>query len=378
MTPEEFALLKQSGHMLEEYINQEPAQVALQTGIAPLASWIKTLQKCRTKLPEYYAARCIVPQISYEQCTSQAVAMSREFGGGALAVDLTCGLGVDSWALSKSFKKVLAVEIDPLRAAIARHNFELLGVDNIEVVVECAEDFVAKFRGKADFIFIDPARRDGKGQKIYSPQQSSPNVVELLPRLKEISKRIVIKLSPLFDVAECWHIFGQEIAVEVVSQKGECREVVVHIGSESPKTITNTIVGGDNGVQRLTYPYNTEPPTAPIDVERNYLSLPDVAFYKSRTISWLIKGENAIYDNYIFSSQALTGLPLRCFKINQVMNYKPKELKKVLRSQGVTSATIYMRGTRYSMERVRKELALKEGTEATFFLTRDSVYFVTL
>ena len=141
---------KESRELIERHIDGDPARLALKLRNPAVTRQIRILQKCRTKLPAYYAARCIVPQIAYEQASSEAAATARTEsilpfipeGERKLAVDLTCGLGVDSLALSRVFDRVIAAELDPLRAETARWNFERLGVGNIEVVHRSAEDFL--------------------------------------------------------------------------------------------------------------------------------------------------------------------------------------------------------------------------------------------
>ena len=153
MEPNEFDFLTspEGLALVEQHIDDDPARLALKLRHPAVTRQIQMLQKCRTKLPGYHAARCIVPPIAYEQASSEATAAARTAGildaipdgERRLAIDLTCGLGVDSLALSRAFERVVTVETDPLRAAIARWNFSHLGADNITVVRASAEEFVA-------------------------------------------------------------------------------------------------------------------------------------------------------------------------------------------------------------------------------------------
>ncbi len=105
---------------------------------ALVATQVKYLGRAAAKLPSYRAARCILPPRAFEQASSEACAAHKRIGGEAV-LDLTCGLGVDAFALSRRFGRVVTLERDPLLARIARDNFARLGVTNVEVVCASAE-----------------------------------------------------------------------------------------------------------------------------------------------------------------------------------------------------------------------------------------------
>lgn len=379
MTYDDFTLLQDAD--IEPFISMSATQVAFKSGAAAIASQVKTLQKAASKLPSYHAARCILPKISYEQSTSEAVADSRGYARGNLAIDLTCGLGVDSFYLSKNYKKVIAIELDPLRADIARHNFKLLQAHNIEVVTSSAEDFLADFTEQADLIFIDPARRDDTGNKVYSIEDSSPNVLHLLPILRKIAPQIIIKLSPLFDIDECFRLFGADCAVEIVSHNNECKEVVVKFGMATQHKIINTIIGTP------TKHIVCEPKNDTLKLQNiataQFLYVPDVAFYKSRTVEQMLGGTDAHYQGgYVLTSHPLENFHGRGYKIQATLPYHPKNIKKILAQQKIKNITIHQRLFPYSNTQIHKELATKEGNGQKLFFSmvdlQATVFFVTL
>ena len=113
---------------------RSPGRVALSLREhgALIATQIKYLQRARVKLPSYYAALCILPPLSFEQSSSEETASVKRYSGDT-CLDLTCGLGVDAFYLSKRFRQVIAVERNAELSEIARINFRLLGVQNIRV-----------------------------------------------------------------------------------------------------------------------------------------------------------------------------------------------------------------------------------------------------
>lgn len=167
--------------------------------------------------------------------------------------DLTGGLGVDSWAFSEVAEEVLYNEMNPALAAAARHNFKALGVTNIfiknsEATSDSLKDIFGDFR--PDVIFLDPARRDSAGQKVFLLEDCSPDVLKILPELFGISRFVLLKLSPMADITMAverldrtyeeylekasgkgWN--GQWVReVHVVASGGECKELLILLDGE--------------------------------------------------------------------------------------------------------------------------------------------------
>jgi len=167
--------------------------------------------------------------------------------------DLTGGLGVDSWAFSEVAEEVLYNEMNPALAAAARHNFKALGVTNIfiknsEATSDSLKDIFGDFR--PDVIFLDPARRDSTGKKVFLLEDCSPDVLKILPELFGISRFVLLKLSPMADITMAverldrtyeeylekasgkgWN--GQWVReVHVVASGGECKELLILLDRE--------------------------------------------------------------------------------------------------------------------------------------------------
>lgn len=249
MTHEEvdWLLREESRQTVLKYLDERPERLALRLGGggALLATQLKYLQRARTKLPSYYRARCILPPLAFEQASSEAVAAEKRYGG-ALCIDLTCGLGVDSAHFSKSFDRVIAVERDPVTARVAAVNFSLLGISNIEVVNDSAEHFIESFPGTADLVYADPARRGEGNRKVFRFEECSPDIVSLLPAIREKTRRVVVKASPLFDIDEAFRLFGDRITVDIVSRQGECKEVLIDVPSapDAPAGSVRAVAAG--------------------------------------------------------------------------------------------------------------------------------------
>ena len=167
--------------------------------------------------------------------------------------DLTGGLGVDSWAFSEVAEEVLYNEMNPELAAAARHNFQALGATNIfirncEATAYSLEEILGDF--KPDVIFMDPARRDSVGKKVFLLEDCSPDVLKMLPQMFETSRFILLKISPMADITMVverldrtyesfldenhkggWN--GQWVReVHVVASCGECKELLILLDRE--------------------------------------------------------------------------------------------------------------------------------------------------
>ncbi len=376
-------LSEQDQALVEQNLQCTPSQVALRTGNRLVAQCVDTLQRARTKLPSYYDARCFILPISYEQSSSEVVAASRYWGSGEMALDLTCGLGVDSLYISKYFSRVVSSEIDPERAAIARYNFERLSIDNIQVRECSAQDLLSSGEfTKVDLIFCDPARRDDKGAKRHALEDCSPNIVELMPQMLKLSRRVMVKLSPLFDVAELFNIFGGQAMVEVISHRGECKEVVLHLGEEVRSgCVLHTIIDGEGESRRVMIDYFADlAPAGSVGscdlTQCSWLYVADVALVKSRSIArYMYKDfSNTPYINagaYVLSEGELDGFAGQGYPLQNVWEYKPKHLKKQFKDLGLTTATIRLSAFPYPQSQVFKQLALKEGSGADLFCFRE-------
>ena len=191
---------------------------------------------------------------------------SPEDGLSAMA-DLTGGYGVDTYFLSELFACTDYVEQNAELCRIATHNFTLSQKSKVErqklsiaVHNTTAEDFlqcsgptakrsysISGHTGEAghsptgySLIFLDPARRDSHGGKVFKLADCTPNVVELLPTLLDHlapDGRIMLKLSPMLDITQALKELSLvqrtsvlrtlSWSVHVVAVKNEVKEVLL-------------------------------------------------------------------------------------------------------------------------------------------------------
>ena len=177
-------------------------------------------------------------RLSCEQCSSELTARYKaSLVSGEKMADLTGGYGVDTYFLSEKFQHTDYVEQNAELCRIAAHNFGLRKQDSeISIQNGSAEEFL-RTAEHYDLIYVDPARRDSHGGKVFRLEDCTPNVVELLPELLKHSKRLLLKLSPILDITQAINELASiNWDIHVVAIKNEVKEVLLLSGGNG--TIT--------------------------------------------------------------------------------------------------------------------------------------------
>ena len=381
MTREEILLLDapELRAAVEANIDRDPTAVALDKRLphaALVATQVKYLQRARRKLPSYFAARAIIPSLAFEQSSSEEAAACKEWTGRR-CIDLTCGLGVDAFALSQRFAEVITVERDEAVAEAARINFARLGATNITVVNDTAEAFLQRFAeagGTADLIYADPDRRSETGRKLVLLEECRPDIRALLPLLRRLTPRIAVKLSPLFDVAEAFRIFGSRSRVCAISQHGECKELLAETGDTIDAPAVGATVLGRGEVWFSADETPAAPPI-PFAPPYGYLLMPDVALRVTRTTvryaaACLPDAFAAPDGGYLFLNRLPDRPPLgRLFAIVSCERFDPARLKRSLRERGIRSAEIYLHRFPQGSTALARRLGIREGGETRLAFT---------
>lgn len=217
-------------------------------------------RKIASKLPSWTAKEgLLIPsQLSLEQCSSEAAArykaalVASHSKSKPKLADLTGGLGIDSLAFSEVCSEVLYNEENPVLAEAAAHNFNLLGRKNISVISNSAESIVCSL-GAFDWIYIDPARRDSAGRKVFLLEDCSPDVTALIPQLWEHTERIMLKLSPMADISMVASRLGNCLKeIHVTGLDGECKELVCILLKGNTEPFTTTVAELEHGALTFT------------------------------------------------------------------------------------------------------------------------------
>ena len=222
-------------------------------------SCIESRRKLKGKIQEWYdLPELIFPvKLSAEQCSSSATGRYKADLTQSIAdtngvtrwkiADLTGGLGADSWFFSQKAEAVLYNEMQNPLCEAAKHNFKVLGVDNISIsnhtVIASGisgktpdngmtpSDLLASF--DPDIVYLDPARRGEGGKKVFLIEECTPDILTLKDEIFSISRHILLKLSPMADITMVCRRLGNVCReVHVVAAGGECKELLIWMDRE--------------------------------------------------------------------------------------------------------------------------------------------------
>ena len=374
----EILLLPEVRKAIEENIGRDPLRVALDRYVPHarvVASQVKYLQRAKTKLPRLYAARAILPDRAFEQSSSDECAAAKRLGGGTL-LDLTCGLGVDSMHFAERFERVVALERDEVLADVVRENMRRMGVENVEVVTASAEEYVAHAveRGERfDWVYADPDRRTADGRRVVRLEECSPNVVDIMPLIGQLTERVALKNSPLFDVDEAFRLFAG-CGVEVISLGDECKEVMIYIDGREPMLAAEAISRGRievnlSDLERFATGQRELTTEDFASDEYRYLVVPDVALHKARLVKYALDGKADVWSNnsFGFARTMPDEVVGRVMPIKQIYPYDVKQLKHRFRGEGVD---ILLRDFPFGVDEVRRKVGMKSGSKHRIALTR--------
>ena len=327
-------------------------------------------QKAKTKLPSWAETEGIIypPHLSMEQCSSEQTARYKAsiVGDRALVVDLTAGFGVDLAFISQGFKRAVHVERQPQLCAISSENYQLLGLNHIEVVCGDGIDYLHQL-GHADLIFMDPARRDEHGGRTYGIADCTPNVLELRDELLEKADRVMLKLSPMLDWRKAVEDLGNVSEVHIVSVDNECKELLFIMEKEEKPLkvicVNNGSIFEVKGESQRGISYS--------EGERRYLFEPNASVMKAGCFDELQSRFPVVQldkNSHLFvADKDIDDFPGRRFIIERTTSMNKRDLKAAL--EGISKANVTVRNFPISVAELRKRLKLKEGGEVFIFAT---------
>ena len=384
---------------------------------------IRGRKMARVKLPRWASLEGIIypPHISMEQCSSESTALYKaELAARLLSlpasssgiemkaeneiefVDLTGGFGVDfSYIAARLGVKSMYVERQAHLCEAAKENFGRLGLKNAIVKngdgIEVLHSFLPKKDDAAStddslgitydqplsllktklglkLIFIDPARRDGAGNKVVSLKDCTPDVTVLQEEMLSKADYVIIKLSPMLD----WHRAISELShvreVHIISVNNECKELLLVLSARNMGE--NLRIYCINDAQSFVCDEldmeSSQVKIAPSTLEEmQYLYEPNASLMKAGCFGVLSERYDARMlskNSHLFVSQApIEAFPGRSFRIIAVSSFNKKELKRHL--SGITKANIATRNFPLPVAELRKRLKLKDGGETYIFAT---------
>ena len=206
-------------------------------------------QRVREKLSQTLAdiPQFIFPStLSAQQSTSDLLASYHaEFiNPGWKVLDMTSGLGIDARHICNKAALVTVCDIDPQIAYCAKFNFQQAGIKNIEVINCDSIKYLSELPSDSfDCIFIDPARRGIHGERLFALSHCEPNVTIILDEMLRVAPNVIIKASPMLDIAHTLSEVNHTKQIIALGTRSECKELVIicqrnFTGKNSIKSVT--------------------------------------------------------------------------------------------------------------------------------------------
>lgn len=340
-------------------------------------------QRLEKKLPSIYNNKgWIIPeQLNTEQASSEKTAKYKaSIVKGERMFDLTLGMGIDTFYMSKSFQHVTAIEQNVELAELTRYNLNIIqGITHVNVIGgETSEDFIKQFKDKVDLIYIDPARRHSEGSKLVQLQDCSPNVLDILPVITSKTKQVLLKTSPILDIQQALQLLPHVKSCHILEADKECKELLFHLDFEFEGQTEIIVANLDNSTSLSATFESENEVNIEYSLPLNFLYEPGPAFLKSGLFKSIANETNTkkLHPNsHLYTSQELiSNFPGRKFLFKSLLKPNIKELKNSLPS---LQANLTLRNYPGQTTDLAKKLKLKDGgldyLFATTLLTEDKV-----
>lgn len=381
-------------------------------------------QKMRKKVPLWAANLSLIYPypLSLEQCSSQLTAeykaslvskifnstlpdksSSIHFGDSfaILVADITGGMGVDSYFLSRVANGLLYMERDEQLCEAAENNFPALGAENITVrnvtsTVETVEKEVKLFaagfgRSKVNIIYADPARRSKTGSKVIMLEDYEPDILSLNAKLLNLADYLLVKVSPMADIKMYLQKLSNVVTVYVISVDNECKELLFLMKagcSTEPDDVPVTVVCLDSrqsfkeagGTDEFTFTYRQENNTGSLvayltatDALPKYIYEPDKAILKAgafKTIGMQYGLKKIAPSTHLYCGDAAVDFPGKRFTIIEEYEFGKKAFKEIAKKYPAASVTA--RNLPVDSNRLKKLLCVKESNELHIFAFTDT------
>ena len=352
MRPQEVNFLRDSAALSRQYPS-DLAKVALEIAILR--------GEASVKFPfadQMYFTRPALEQASTHEVSAYRMQRYRPFERLA---DLGCSIGADTLALA-ALAPTLALDLDPLRLAMAQANLRALGLGERAVFIRADLRSCLPFQPSSGLaLFFDPARR-ANGRRIFSVHDYQPALSLIqawLPRFPAVG----VKVSPGVKLEE---LGAYEAEIEFISLHGELKEAALWFGPFKTARRRATVLPGPH---TLTASVDLIPLSEP----RAYIYEPDPSILRAGLVATLGAQLDAAQldpDIAYLTADALQPTPFaRAWVVEDWFPLSLKRLRSALRDRRVGRVTVKKRGSPLQPEALIRDLKLKGDQQRVVFLT---------
>lgn len=287
-------------------------------------------------------------------------------------LDMTAGLGIDSFHFARNGCRVTAVELSHDASEALRQNVHALGLeDKVSVIEGDSVKWLADNDATFDVIFIDPARRDASGRH-FSFSQCTPDLTLIMPLLLSRCSRLIVKASPMLDVSSALKELNvMSCNVITVGTSKECKEIVIDIYVD--KAHDNT-----SGVRISCHTVGGHPPYSTIlsndSGERGAYVRPEPGGFLMQPFPAVMKGSGGTVKGYsklhpfthlYYSGIFQSSFPGTSFPITEIIPFNKASVKSFRNIY--PRINVATRNFPLSAPELAKKLRITEGGDGMVF-----------
>jgi len=337
---------------------------------------LQNLQKVKNKIPLWSEnPKLTFPfqSLPLEQSSSQATAYFKsQLISGKTLVDLTGGLGVDTFFLAQNFQEVYHIEKNTFLQKIVKYNFQQLEQKNVFFENKTAEDFLKQNKKKIDFFYIDPSRRNINNQKLIALEDYSPNIIALLSYLQESS--LLLKISPMISIQSLIVKLPNIQKIWALAIGNEVKEVLalINFGFEGEVEMSAVKLDKNGNTQKkLSFLTSEEKNALTIYSQvKKYLYEAHKAILKLGAFKYIAQKYNLTKlhpNSQLHTSEKLQKSFFgKIFEVIAVEKFEKKTIFKHLNSR---RAWIVVRNFPITVDDIRQKWKIKEGGEKYLYFT---------
>lgn len=306
------------------------------------------------------AERMFFTAEALEQATSEIVSAhcAARFTGYGSVADLGCGIGGDTIALAHHVR-VVAVERDPLRLAMARANLEAHSLaDRVRFV---QADYL-RDPPRAAAAFCDPGRRDTRG-RVFDVARYQPPLSAVLA-LAHVVPAFAVKVAPGIPddaVPDGWE-------AEFVQAGAELKQAVLWSGPLATARRRATLLPGGETLRDEVVP------PLPCGEPRAVLYEPQSAVIRAHLVQQLGQRLDAtMLDEEIafLTGDRLQATPFAiAYRVQEWLPFNLKRLRARLRALDVGEVVVKKRGSPLDPLALQRMLRLDGSQRRILVLTR--------
>jgi hypothetical protein len=388
-------LSKESIDFIREHASDDPVKLLLSSKKVPhsdmklIVSTIEGRKKIAAKVPEWGERfdLCYPSSVSLEQCSSAYTAeFKQQYFIGKDVLDITGGLGVDSYYISKAAKSLVYFERNKELFEAVKYNFGRLEVENITLVnteVRESRDLSMLDSKKVYAVYADPSRRGPSDSRIFNPEDYEPDMNKLMDLLLGLAERIVIKVSPMADISSLIKSIEAVDEIVIVSVFNECKEILVIIDRKNrmtpvpPEKMKIQAANFEKSEKKWNcFEWNLLEESSSNAVittpqKGNYMYEPNSGLLKGGAFKILCNrysaGKISLSSHLYISKTKIPDFPGRSFLIEEIYDFDKKGIKEI--GLRFPKANVSTRNFNLTPPELKERLGIYDGGEIFLFGT---------